>query len=181
MDLSNPKLIGGAIGLVAILIVFAFRFRQMSRSTPYDPNRALIYPVVLTGLAAWFVMAVHTGGIEWLWLLLAFVVGGGLGWLRASTVQMSVDAATGRLRAQGSLMAILFLVGLLIVRSILRWILTTEAGAICLRPIMADVIFVAMAVGLLVARALEMNLRGRKLLALHRVSPALMTTDAAGI
>jgi len=181
VPISNQQMISAAIGVVIVLIVFAFRFRQMSRSTPYDPSRALIYPVVLTAFAAWFAISVHTQGIEWLWLALAALVGGGLGWLRASTVRMSVDPASGRLMAQGSLIAILFLLGLFVVRTVLRMVLTSEAGAIGLRLIMADVIFVAMAVGLLVARAAEMNIRGRKLLAIHRANPAVLSTEAAGV
>lgn len=83
--------------------------------------------------------------------------------------------------AQGSLMAILFLLGLFVIRTVFRMVLSAEASVIGLRPIMADVIFVFMAVGLLAARALEMNLRGRKLLAAHRANPAIAATEAAGV
>jgi hypothetical protein len=174
-------MIGAVIGVVVVLIVFAFRFRQMSRSTPYDLNRALIYPIVIAAMAAWFAYSVGPHGMEWLWLALAVLVGGGLGWLRASTVTMSVDHATGRLMAQGSLVAILFLLGLFAVRTVLRMVLSAEASVIGLRPIMADVIFVFMAVGLLAARSAEMNIRGRKLLAIHRANPQIETTEAAGV
>lgn len=178
---SNAQLISTLIGVVVVLIVFALRFRQMSRATPYDPGRAILYPVVFVGLAAFFAYGVKPEGLEWVWLALGFLVGGGLGWLRASTVSMSVDPASGRLMAQGSLVAILFLLGLFVIRTVFRMVLSAEASVIGLRPIMADVIFVFMAVGLLVARALEMNLRGRKLLAAHRANPQIATTEAAGV
>lgn len=178
---SNSQMIGMIIGLVIVAIVFAFRFRQMSKSTPYDPNRAIIYPVILTAMAAAFAYAVKPLGTEWLWIGAAVVVGGGLGWLRASTVTMSVDTGTGRLMAQGSLMAILFLVGLLVIRYVFRYFLTINATAVGIRPLVADVIFVAMAVGLLGARSLEMNIRGRKLLAAHRANPDVITSEAAGV
>lgn len=93
---SNAQMISTLIGVVIVLIVFAFRFRQMSRATPYAPDRAILYPVVLMGLAAFFAYGVKPAGTEWLWLALGILVGGGLGWLRASTVTMSVDPATGR-------------------------------------------------------------------------------------
>ena len=174
-------MISMVIGLVIVAIVMALRFRQMSRSTPFNPGPAMIYPVVIAAMAALFAWSVRPQGMEWVWLALALIVGGGLGWLRASTVSMSVDPATGRLMAQGSLMAILFLVGLLVVRYAFRFYLTTNAGAVGIRPILADVIFVFMAVGLLGARSAEMILRGRKLLAIHRANPQIANSEAAGV
>lgn len=181
MQTSSPQLIVFAITAVIILVVFGFRARGMMRATPYNPDRALLYPVALTALGVYVVSMAKPQGAEWLWLAAALVVGGGLGWLRASTVKMSVDPATGKLMAQGSLMAILFLVGLLIVRTGMRFVLASNASSLGLRLVMADVIFLALAVGLLVARAAEMTLRGRKLLALHQANPALMTSEEAGV
>ncbi len=181
MQTSSSQLIGFAITAVLILVVFAFRARRMMRATPYNPDRALLYPVLLTALGAYVVYMAQPRGMEWAWLLAALVVGGGLGWLRASTVKMSVDPATGRLMAQGSLMAILFLIVLLIVRTGLRLVLSQNASALGLRLVMADVIFLALAVGLLAARAVEMTLRGRKLLAIHAANPALITSEEAGV
>jgi hypothetical protein len=94
---------------------------------------------------------------------------------------MSVDPDTGQLMAQGSIIAILFLIVLLIVRTGLRLVLASNAASLGIRLMMADVIFLALAVGLLVARAVEMTLRGRKLLALHQSNPALITSDEAGV
>jgi len=178
---SQSQLIGGAISIVVVLAVFAFRFRQMSRSTPFNPGLAVLYPIFFAAFGAWFAYITQPQGLEWLWIAIALVVGGGLGWLRASTVTMSVDPATGRLMAQGSAVAIAFLVVLFVIRTVLRMVLTAEAGALHMRLIMADVIFFALAVGLLAARSLEMSLRGRKLLAAHRANPAIETAEQAGV
>lgn len=179
--MSQSQIISGVVSIAVVLVIFAFRFRQMSRSTPFNPNLAVLYPVVICAFGAWFVWRVQPVGMEWIYVAIALLVGAGLGWMRASTVKMSVDPASGRLMAQGSLMAILFLVVLFVIRTVLRMVLTAEAGAIGLRLIMADVIFMMLAVGLLVARALEMSLRGRKLLAAHRANPAIETADQAGV
>ncbi len=181
MQTSNSQLIVFAVTAVAVLVVFGLRARSMMRATPYNPDRALLYPVLLTALGAYVAVMAQPRGVEWVWLVAALLVGGGLGWLRASTVRMSVDPATGKLMAQGSLMAILFLVVLLIVRTGMRYVLSSNASALGLRLVMADVIFLALAVGLLAARAVEMNLRGRKLLAIHRANPALLTSEEAGV
>jgi NAD/NADP transhydrogenase beta subunit len=178
---SSQQLIGFAISAAAILAVFAFRMRRMMRSTPYNPDRALVYPAIMVALGAYFLFYARPQGMEWLWLALALVVGGGLGWLRAATVKMSVDPESGRLMAQGSAVAILFLIVLLIVRTGFRMVLSSNAAALGLRLVMADVIFFALAVGLLLARSLEMNLRGRRLLAVHRARPEVITSDAAGV
>ncbi len=178
---ASPQLIGFAISAVLILVVFAVRARRMMQSTVYDPNRALLYPVIIAAIGVYVISMAAPRGLEWLWLVLALLVGGGLGWLRASTVKMSVDPETGQLMAQGSFVAILFLVVLLVVRTGLRFLLASEASTLGIRLAMADVIFLALAVGLLGARALEMNLRGRKLLAIHRAQPQVITSDQAHV
>jgi len=177
----TPQMIGIGVSLVVFLAIIAFRARRMTQSTPFNPNLAIIYPVVLALFGAAFALSVHPQGLEWAWLVGALVIGGGLGWLRASTVRMSVDPVTGKLMAQASAAAIIFLVGLIGVRFVLRAVLTTEAGALGLRLVMADVIFVAMGVGLFATRSVEMILRGRKLLAIHAANPAVLTSEAAGV
>lgn len=178
---ANPKLISIGVSAIVIILVFALRARRMMQSTVYDPTRALLYPVIIGLLGVFFVYKVEPQGVEWLWLGLALLLGAGLGWLRASTVRMSVDPATGRLMAQGSAVAIAFLFALFVIRMALRYFLSSEASALGLRLIMADVIFVALAIGLLVARSAEMNLRGRKLLAIHRAQPQVLDTDQAHV
>ncbi len=181
MQTSSSQLVVFAVTAVAILVVFSLRARRMMRATPYHPDRALLYPVLLTALGVYVAVMAQPRGVEWLWLAAALAVGGGMGWLRASTVKMSVDPDTGQLMAQGSIIAILFLIVLLIVRTGLRLVLASNAASLGIRLMMADVIFLALAVGLLVARAVEMTLRGRKLLALHQSNPALITSDEAGV
>lgn len=178
---ANPKLISLGVSALVIIVIFALRARRMMRSTPYDPGRALLYPVIITVAGAYFAYKVQPQGMEWLWLVLALLLGAGLGWLRASTVRMSVDPATGKLMAQGSAVAIAFLFLLFVVRMALRYFLSSEASALGIRLIMADVLFVALAVGLLVARSAEMILRGRKLLAIHQAQPEVLDTDQAHI
>ena len=61
--------------------------------------------------------------------------------------------------------AIVFLVILLVVRFGLRSFLETQSQALGVSVALVDGAFLAMACGLFVARAVEMNLRARKLLA----------------
>lgn len=177
----TPQMIGIGIGLVVFLVVLGLRARSMTRSTPFNPTAAMIYPAILALMGAAFVYAVRPHGVEWVWLAGALILGGGLGWLRASTVRMSVDPATGKLMAQASAAAIIFLVALVAIRYVLRAVLSAEAGVWGLRLIMADLLFVALGVGLFVARSAEMILQGRKLLAAHAANPAISTTEEAGV
>jgi NAD/NADP transhydrogenase beta subunit len=181
VNASSPQIVVFVVTAAVILLVIGLRMRRMMRSTPFDPNRALLYPVIIAAIGVYVVSMASPRGLEWLWLAAALVVGGGLGWLRASTVKMSVDPQTGQLMAQGSFVAILFLVVLLVVRTGLRLLLVSQSAALGIRLVMADVIFLALAVGLLGARALEMNLRGRKLLAIHRAQPQVLTSDQAHV
>lgn len=177
----TPQMIALGVGAVALFAVLAFRLQSMTRQSAFNPNRAMIYPVILVVFAGLFIWRTQPQGVEWAWLAVASALGAGLGWLRASTVRMSVDPTTNTLMAQAGATAILFLVGLLAIRYALRLVLTEEAGALGLRLVMADVIFAAMGASLFAARSVEMVLRGRKLLAIHAANPIVVTSEAAGI
>ena len=163
MDQHTGQLIGYAIGGVLILAVLAFRMNRMMTSTPFRLEFAWIAPaffLVMTSLLLW---QTRPQGTEWIWLVVTFIVGAGLGWLRGKTVSLALDPATGQVMAQASRAGILFLFGLIAVRFGMRFALQSEAHDIGVRLIMVDVLFLTMALGLFLARAVEMGLRAFKL------------------
>ena len=90
---------------------------------------------------------------------------------------MSVDPATQRIMAQGSAMAMLFIVVLIVARSGLSYLLQNEANAIDLRPIMANVLPSVLGAGLFVARGYEMGLRGHRMLVAAKAARPVALAD----
>ncbi len=160
--------------VIGVLFVglLAFRMRRMMRATPFNPYRAWILPtlfLLLSGLALYSAQPV---GGEWVWIAVTFVLGLVLGYFRGASIGMSVDPATGRVLAQGSAMAMLFIVILIFARTGLSYLMQSQAHAISLRPVMANVLPSVLGAGLFVARGVEMGLRGHKLLQAAKLAPA---------
>ena len=158
----SPNLIGPGVLVIALM---AWRMRRMMQSRPYRLESSWVTPAIFLGLMVFIVAERPPQGIGWVWVIGSFAVGAALGWLRAMTIRMEVIPATRQVMAQGSALAIVFLVILLVVRFGLRSFLETQSQALGVSVALVDGAFLAMACGLFVARAVEMNLRARKLLA----------------
>ncbi len=164
--------------VVGVLVVglIAFRMRRMMTATPFDPYRAWIIPVLFILLSGAALYGAQPAGMDWAWAAGAAALGGVIGYFRGKSIAISLDPQTGRLMAQGSAMAMVFIVVLIAGRYGLRYLLTTDATALNLRPIMADVLSAVMGAGIFVARGVEMGLRGHRLLEAHRLNPAITAT-----
>lgn len=171
-----PSYIGAG---VVILLVLGLRMRRLMQSRPYRLESSWVLPTILLGLMVVLIALNPPHGVGWVWILASFAVGAGLGWLRAMTIRMEVDPATRQVMAQGSALAVAFLVVLLVVRFGLRSLLEAQSVALGVSVVLVDGAFLAMACGLFVARAVEMNLRARKLLSATPVSlpPVAMAAD----
>ena len=163
-DAHPAPVIGYVIGGVVFIGVLAFRMRRMMQPSPFDPYRAWLLPVLFLALSGLALFGAKPVGSDWLWVLGAFVIGGAIGYVRGASVRITVDPTTRRLVAKGSAMAMVFIVVLLAVRFGLRYLLSTDATALNLRPIMADVLSAVMGAGIFVTRGAEMGLRGHRLL-----------------
>src|ERR1700761_5512020 len=96
------------IGIFAVLFIglFAWRMRRMMTATPFNPYRAWMIPVLFLALFGLSVYrALPMPAMDWLWIVLAAIVGGAFGWLRGKSITMTYDAAKGQVFAQGGAMA----------------------------------------------------------------------------
>ncbi len=175
------QLFAYVIPIVVIVIVMAFRMRRMMRTSFYNIELAWILPAILLGMTIWLLTLAEPHGAQWLWFAGITALGAVLGWFRGASIKMTVDPQTGRLLAQGSAAAIIFLVLLAVARRGLQYVMESNSAVIGMSGQMLNVLFLAMATGLFVTRTVEMMLRGRKLLAIHQANPALITTDEAGV
>lgn len=163
--------IGLIIGILIFVVVFGLRMRRMMRPSPFNPYLAWILPVIFVVLSGLLLFNAKPAGTDWLWAVGAFALGTVVGYFRGRSITMTIDPVTRKVVAQGSAMAMVFIVVLLGARYGLRYLLTTEAGALNLRPIMADVLSAVLGAGIFVARGAEMGLRGHRMLEAAKLAP----------
>ena len=177
MHPSSTQLV--VYGVVALLVIgmLAFRMRQMMRATPFDPYRAWILPALFLALSGSSLYAAQPAGMDWLWVIGVFLLGLVVGYFRGASISMSVDPTTHRIMAQGSAWAMLFIVFLIAARSGLSYLLQSEANAIALRPVMANVLSSVLGAGLFVARGMEMGVRGHRMLVAAKAAPPPTLVD----
>lgn len=161
----SPQTMGPLIGVGVAAAFMIFRLTRARKSKPLKLEWLWVLPLVLllaTGALLW---QMPPRGLEWLWLALAFALGGAIGWQRGRMMKITVDPETHDLNQQASPAAIIFLVALVAVRHGLREGLSAEAEAWHLSAAFLTDVFVVFAMGILSVTRLEMFLRARRLLA----------------
>jgi len=169
---QQVQLISYAVFGLIIVGVLGLRMRRMMQSRPFNVQNVWILPAVFVGVTVLSMMKQMPVGREWLWVIGAFVIGAGLGWFRAKTIRLTLHPETHTVMAQGSPLAIVFLLAIFAIRFALRGVLAAESGVIGISVALIDGAFLAMACGLFVARAVEMGIRATKLLSQPRASAA---------
>ena len=154
---ANP-LITYAITAVVIAVVFALRWRRMSRLTPLKLERLWMFPALYAVVAVALYVRFPPTGWGWAFCLLALGAGSALGWQRGKLMRITVDPVTHTLNQTASPAAILFLVLLIAVRSGAR-ALPLHLNAMALTDML-----IAFALGLFTMTRVEMYLRGKRML-----------------
>ena len=165
IDTGDPRFVSYVAAGVGIAVLLFFRLRAMRRAKPLKLERLWIIPTLYTAFAIGLFWYLPPHGLQWLWATLALVAGGGIGWLRGSTMRIAVDPVTHDLNQRQSPAALVLLVALVGVRYVAREHFggdLTHAGAGVIDA------FVAFAVGLLALQRVEMFLQARRLLGAAR-------------
>lgn len=163
-DVLNQSEIQTAVTVAVVAVVFALRFRSMNRERRLRLETLWILPaLLLLGATAAF-MQFRPHGADWAWLAVIFAVGGAIGWWRGKLIPIAIDPETHLLNTKPSPAAILFLLGLFVVRFGLKSFLQSEATAWHLNAVLLTDGFIVLGVGLLLVSRLEMGLRAWKLL-----------------
>jgi NAD/NADP transhydrogenase beta subunit len=161
---QQGQFVAYAVGGVLFLLIFAFRMRRMMQSRPFNVKNVWILPAFFITMTVLTLSRQLPQGREWLWLGASFVIGAALGWFRAKTIRLTLHPETHTVMAQGSPIAMVFILAIFAVRFGLRGVLAAESGALGISIALIDSAFLAMACGLFVARAVEMGIRATKLL-----------------
>ncbi|HRD47668.1 MAG TPA: DUF1453 family protein [Caulobacter sp.] len=164
MTLDDPQTIGQLIGVSVAAAFIGFRFFRARKARPLKLEWLWVTPAILLLLTGGLIWQMPPHGPEWLWLALAFAIGGAIGWQRGRMMAITVDPETHDLNQQASPAAMLFLLGLILVKIFMREGLAAEAGALRLSAAFVTDVFVVFALGLLTITRLEMFLRARRLL-----------------
>ncbi|MEP9402747.1 CcdC protein domain-containing protein [Sphingomonas silueang] len=157
----TPTLIsfGVIAGIVALRSWRGQKLRRLRLQTLW------IMPVLFTGVAAMLYASLPPAGWGWALCLVAGAVGLALGWQRGRLMRIEVDPITHALNHRPSPAALFFIVGLVVVRALLKQAMA-HGGATMLHLNAATVTdaFVALGWGVIVAQRAEMFLRARRLL-----------------
>lgn len=168
----NQSNIQTLVTIAIVAVIFALRFRGMNRERRLRLETMWILPalILIAGAAALTQFQPH--GLDWLWLAAIFAVGAAIGWWRGKLMPITIDPESHLLNTKPSPAAILFLLGLFVVRFALKTFLQSEASAWHLSAVLLTDGFIVLGVGLLVVARLEMALRAWNLLRQARAAKA---------
>ena len=172
MDHGNQKLISYGITAAVVAIVFALRFRAMNKERRLKLEFMWILPAIMVAATVFLFVQFTPHGTDWLWLGLIFAVGATIGWWRGRLIPIAIDPDTHELNTKPSPAAILFLLGLFVVRFALKAFLESEAQAWHINAVLLTDGFVVLGVGLFAVSRLEMALRAIGLLREARATKA---------
>jgi NAD/NADP transhydrogenase beta subunit len=168
----NQSSIQTVITVAVVAVVFALRFRGMTRERPLKLELIWIMPALLVAAMVAALLQIPPHGLDWVWLTAIFVVGAAVGWWRGKLMPITIDPETHLLNIKPSPAAILFLLGLVVVRFALRALIESEASAWHVSAALITDGFIVLGVGLLAMSRVEMGLRAWGLLRAARAAKA---------
>jgi Protein of unknown function (DUF1453) len=170
---AQPNPLTYLIPVLVILPLLYFRLRRMMKPTPLKLNRMWIRPVIFFVAGILVLVATPPRAQDWLWFVLAALLGAGLGWQWGRTMAIHVDSENGTLMMRGSQAALIMMALLIVVRVGLRAGVGMEGAALHLDAAMITDLFIVFGATLFGLRGLEMFLRARRVLAEAPQNPAL--------
>jgi membrane protein CcdC involved in cytochrome C biogenesis len=160
------------IAIAVVVVVLFFRLRRLSAGRRLRLEWLWVTPAILLAVSVQTIFNARPVGADWAWMGVALILGGALGWMRGRMMRIDVDAETHALNMKASPAAMLFIVGLLVLRLVLKTVALQEAGAWRIDATLITDVFIAFAIGVIALQRVEMWLRGQRLLAEARaVSP----------
>ena len=163
---------GPIIGIGVAAVAMTLRARN-GKARPMNYVTLWIVPLMLLAmLAALVALVSHLQPLDYLWLVVALAAGSALGWQRGRMMPIHVDPETHRPMVKTSVAALVFILGLMAVRLLLRHFFEGNSAAWHINPMMISDAFLAFAVGLLGMSRVEMFIRARKLVADHKALAA---------
>jgi len=169
MNQASPQatLISTMITFAIIGVVLFFRLRRMSKERPLKLEQLWIVPGIFLFIAGFLFWSAPPGRTTILWCMVALAAGAALGWQRGRMMHIAVDPETQTLRQKASLGSMLFLLGMIAVRTAVREAAAFNIGGLHVDAMAVTDVMLALAFGLITVQRIEMYLRAKKMLAAH--------------
>jgi len=158
-----PAYISYVITAIIVSLVLFLRFRSMKRVRPLKLEMLWVVPALYLLVTAGVLWQSVPQGIQWLYVGLALVAGGLIGWRRGAMMRINIDPETHALNQQASPAAMLFIFVIIIVRQGLR----VEAGQFGFNAAFLTDLAVVFVLGMFSMTRLEMFLRAKRMLREH--------------
>jgi hypothetical protein len=164
---QNPQSpLATLIPMAIVLLIIVLRMRRMTGVRPMRLQLLWIRPAIVSVVAAMVVYSAPPHGLlQGLVLFIAVAGGAFLGWHQAKLMEISVNSETSSLQVKASVVAMAVFFGLILLRMALRPWLTGQSSPVHAYVNVVTDGFILFIVGFYIARAVEMFLRGRALLA----------------
>ncbi len=153
------------IFIAMLAFVFALRARRMQRGRRLRVEFLWVMPLLIGMMAAAMFAFTPVTPLVLAVSLIGLGLGALLGWQRARLVRIEIDPVTHELSQRESPLALLFLLGIVGLRAVLRNIGAQEAAVFHVSALIVTDALVALAFGLVAAQRLILFLRVRALLA----------------
>jgi hypothetical protein len=158
-----PAYISYVITAIIVSLVLFLRFRSMKRVRPLKLEMLWVVPALYLLVTAGVLWQSVPQGIQWLYVGLALIAGGLIGWRRGAMMRINIDPETHALNQQASPAAMLFIFVIIIVRQGLR----AEAGQFGFNAAFLTDLAVVFVLGMFSMTRLEMFLRAKRMLREH--------------
>jgi uncharacterized membrane protein YfcA len=111
-----PQFAATILPLVIVAVVFALRFRNLNRPRKLRLGMLVAIPALIGALVIAALAAQPPSALGWGLFAGGLIVGAFAGWWRGKLMHIERDPATGALMLRQSPMALLFLMGLFVIR-----------------------------------------------------------------
>ncbi len=160
------------ITIPLVLLVLFFRIRRMRTEQRLRVEWLWVTPALLVVITVLAFAPAPPAGLDWLWMAIALVLGGALGWYRGKMMHISVDPETHVVKTRASPAAMYFIVLILVARLGLRYLALGQAQTWHISANLITGLFLVFALGLLGVQRLEMFIRAQRLLTQARAAKA---------
>lgn len=152
-----------AITIAIVAVVMLVRLRRLGKVRRLRLETLWIIPAIYAALMVYVFRSQMPHGLAWLYCALGLAIGSALGWQRGKLMAISVDPDTHELNQTMSPAALLFILGLVVLRSGSR-MMAQSMGLGHGGLMIATDVLMAFGLGFLTVQRVEMFLRARRML-----------------
>lgn len=125
----DPNTLQTWLPVLVIGVVFAFRFRNLSKPKPFQPGQLWIAPLLLIAVFGLLVLSMPPSALGWLVIAAGAAIGAAIGWQRGHLMHLERDPLSGAVMIRQSPAALALILGIIVVRRVVSAQLGVTPGA----------------------------------------------------